>query len=160
MPAFKLSALALLAASPLLAQSAGTTVHTTADLQKREAKLTETAKALPSGLASDTVEDYGNNYTLVVVRLHTGDSERHASWADQFVVSKGTITLVTGGTMLDEHPSKTATREGETVGSGLQGGTEVTLHAGDIAHVPAGVPHWVKIAPGTTATYLVFKEKK
>ena len=156
----KLSAFLLLITSPLLAQSTDTPVHTAAELQQRAAKLTETAKALPSGLASDTVEDYGNDYTLVVVRLHTGDSERHASWADQFVISKGAITLVTGGTMLDEHPSKTATREGETVGSGLQGGKEVVLHAGDIAHVPAGVPHWVKVAPGTAATYLVFKEKK
>jgi mannose-6-phosphate isomerase-like protein (cupin superfamily) len=156
----KLSAFLLLITSPLLAQSTDTPVHTAAELQQRAAKLTETAKALPSGLASDTVEDYGNDYTLVVVRLHTGDSERHASWADQFVISKGAITLVTGGTMLEEHPSKTATREGETVGSGLQGGKEVVLHAGDIAHVPAGVPHWVKVAPGTAATYLVFKEKK
>ncbi len=25
--------------------------------------------------------------------------------------------------------------------------------------VAAGIPHWVKLAPGTTTTYFVFKEK-
>jgi mannose-6-phosphate isomerase-like protein (cupin superfamily) len=159
MPAFKLFALALLAASPLLAQSTDPVVHNAADLQQRVAKLTETAKAAPTGFASATIDDYGNDYTMIVVRVHTGDAERHQFWADQFVVSKGTLALVTGGTMLDEHANKNATRTGETLGSGLQGGKEVVLHAGEIAHVPAGVPHWVKVAPGTTTTYLVFKEK-
>jgi mannose-6-phosphate isomerase-like protein (cupin superfamily) len=149
----------LITTVPALSQSADPTVHSAADLQQREAKLTETAKAAPTGFASATIDDYGNDYTMIVVRVHTGDAERHQFWADQFVVSKGAITLVTGGTMLDEHANKNATRPGETLGSGIQGGKEVVLHAGDIAHVPAGVPHWVKVAPGTATTYLVFKEK-
>jgi quercetin dioxygenase-like cupin family protein len=61
--------------------------------------------------------------------------------------------------MQGEHPNTSATKPGETLGSGVEGGKEVTLHAGEIAHIPAGVPHWVKVAPGTTTTYFVFKEK-
>ena len=44
-------------------------------------------------------------------------------------------------------------------GSGIEGGKEFVLHAGDIVHIPANIPHWIKLAPGTTTTYLVFKEK-
>lgn len=145
--------------TPLIAQTTKPTIHTAVDLQQREATLIETAKASPTGLAIGRLEDYGNDYTLLVVRLHTGDAERHQFFADQIVVKEGTITLVTGGTMQDEHPNNGPGRPGETLGSGIEGGKEIVLHAGDIVHIPAGVPHWVKVAPGTTTTYLVFKEK-
>jgi hypothetical protein len=147
--------LTLAASLPALAQSTDILTHTTADLHQREAKLLTAAKAAPSGVAFDTFDDLGSNKTLLVVRVHTGDAELHQQWADQMIINKGTLTLVTGGTMQGEH----TTAPGEIRGSGIQGGKEVVLHAGDIAHIPAGVPHWVKVAPGTTTTYLVFKEK-
>jgi hypothetical protein len=151
--------LTLAAAQSLLAQSTEPIAHTAADLEQREAKLIETAKASPSGMAIGRLEDYGNDYTLLVVRVHTGEAERHQFFADQIVMKEGTITLVTGGTMQGEHPNNGPGRPGETLGSSVEGGKEVILHAGDIVHVPAGIPHWVKVAPGTTTTYLVFKEK-
>jgi hypothetical protein len=151
--------LALLAVSPAFAQSTEPAIHTSAELQQLEAKLLDTAKASPTGLAIGRLEDYGNDYTLLVVRTRTGEAERHQFFADQIVIKEGTITLVTGGTMQGEHPNSGPGRPGETLGSSIDGGKEVVLHAGDIAHIPAGVPHWVKIAPGTTTTYLVFKEK-
>jgi mannose-6-phosphate isomerase-like protein (cupin superfamily) len=155
MPRCIILSLALIAA-PLLAQTEPT-IHTSADLQQREAKLTAAAKVSPTGLASETFDEFGTYHILLVVRVHTGAPERHQLWADQMIINKGTVTLVTGGTMEREHPNGTS--PGETLGTDLQGGKEVVLHPGDIAHVPAGVPHWVKLAPGTTATYLVFKEK-
>jgi len=151
--------LALCVASPAFAQITELTIHTEADLQQREAKLLETAKASPTGLAIGRLEDYGNDYTLLVVRTRTGEAERHQLFADQMVIKTGTITLVTGGTMQQEHTNSGPGRPGETLGSGIEGGKEVVLHTGDIAHIPSGVPHWVKLAPGTTTTYLVFKEK-
>jgi len=158
MPRRIILSLALIAA-PLMAQTPGPTVHTTTDLQQREAKLIETAKASPTGFAVATLDDYANDYTVLVVRTHTGDAERHQFFADQIVINKGTITLVTGGTMQGEHPNNGPGRPGETLGSGIEGGKEVVLQAGDIVHIPAGIPHWVKVAPGTTTIYLVFKEK-
>ena len=146
-----------LTATPLVAQTTEPTAHTDADLQQREATLTEAAKASPTGLAVGRLDDYGNDYTLLVVRLHTGDAERHQFFADEIVITKGTITLVTGGALQGEHPNGTA--PGETLGTSIQGGKETVLHAGDIVHIPAGIPHQAKIAPGTTVTYLVFKEK-
>jgi len=148
-----------LIAAPLFAQTTEPTIHTAADLQQREAKLTETASANPSGMAIGRLDDYGNDYTLLVVRVHTGEAERHQFFADQIVIKEGTITLVTGGTMQGEHPNNVPSRPGETLGSGIEGGKEVVLHAGDIVHIPAGIPHWVKVAPSATTTYLVFKEK-
>ena len=145
-----------LAAASLLAQTEPT-VHTTADLAQREAKLLAAAKANPTGLASEVIDDYGNDRSMLIVRVHTGAPERHQLWADEMVITTGTVTLVTGGTMQGEHPNGTS--PGETLGTDLQGGKEVVLHVGDIAHVTAGVPHRVILAPGTTATYLIFKEK-
>lgn len=147
--------LALAAALPALAQSTDPLIHTTADLHQREAKLLAAAKASPSGVANEPFDDFGSYKTLLIVRVHTGDAELHQQWADQMIISKGTLTLITGGTLQAEH----TTDPGEIRGSGIQGGKEVVLHAGDIAHIPAGVPHWVKLAPGTTVTYLVIKEK-
>jgi hypothetical protein len=152
--------IALIAATPLIAQTAQTTdptIHTAADQQQREAKLMDDARQSPTGLASATVDDFGSSKFLLVVRVHTGAPERHQLWADQMIIKKGTVTLVTGGTMQGEYSNGNS--PGETLGTEVQGGKEVVLHAGDIAHVSAGLPHWVKLALGTTATYIVFKEK-
>lgn len=158
MPRSIILSLALIAAQPLLAQTEQTpTLHTAADLQQHEATLIETAKTVPTGFAVSTLDNYGNDRTLLVVRLHTGDAERHQFWADQIYVNHGDLILVYGGTMQQEHPNGTA--PGETLGSGIEGGKEIPLHTGDIIHIPAGIPHWVKVAPGTTTAYLVFKEK-
>jgi mannose-6-phosphate isomerase-like protein (cupin superfamily) len=150
-----LLSLTLAAALPALAQTTDPIVHTTAALHQREAKLLTAAKASPSGVAFDTFDDFGSYKTLLVVRVHTGDAELHQQWADQMIITKGTVTLVTGGAMQGEH----TTGPGETRGSAVQGGKEVVLHTGDIAHIPANIPHWVKLAPGATTTYLIIKEK-
>ncbi len=73
------------------------------------------------------------------------------------IVNKGTVTVVTGGAMVGEHT--VANQPGETRAASIKGGDEITLHEGDIAHIPANIPHWVKVAPGTATTYTVFKEK-
>ena len=145
--------ISLIALQPLLAQ----TIHTAADLQQREARLMQAAKASPTGMAVDNIDEFGTYHTMLIVRVRTGPAERHQLWADQMIVNKGTITLVTGGTMQGEHPN--GTRPGETLGSSIQGGKQVVLHPGDIAHIPANVPHWITLAPGATTTYLIFKEK-
>jgi mannose-6-phosphate isomerase-like protein (cupin superfamily) len=145
----------ILAAAPAALAQSAPIVHFSTELAQRESKLLATARTAPSGNAFDTFDDLGSTKTLLVVRVHTGDAELHQQWADQMVILKGTITLVTGGTMQEGH----TTAPGETRGPGIQGGREVVLHAGDIAHIPANVPHWVKLAPDATTTYLVFKEK-
>jgi hypothetical protein len=46
-----------LIATPLIAQTTEPTAHTNADLQQREAALTEAAKASPTGLAVGRLDD-------------------------------------------------------------------------------------------------------
>ena len=106
--------LALIAATPLLAQTPAPTLHTAADLTQREAKLIEAAKTDPTGFAVATIDDYGNDRTLLVVRLHTGDAERHQLWADQIYVNHGDLILVYGGTMQQERPNGGPSVTGET----------------------------------------------
>src|SRR5260370_41918500 len=115
MPRSIVLSLTLIAAPSLFAQ----TVHTTADMQQREAKLLATAKAVTTGLGTDIMDDYGNDRTLLVVRVHSGDPERHQFWADQMVVKKGTITLVTGVTLHGEHPN--GTPPDDTLATSIQG---------------------------------------
>jgi mannose-6-phosphate isomerase-like protein (cupin superfamily) len=105
----------------------------------------------------ETIDDFGSARTLYVVRVHTGDAELHQNWADQMVITKGTVILVTGGAIQGAHTLPN--QPDETRGPGIEGGKEITLHAGDTVHVPAGLPHWVKVPAGTTTTYFVFKEK-
>jgi mannose-6-phosphate isomerase-like protein (cupin superfamily) len=147
----------LFATLPALAQTDTQAVHSAAEIQQRQAKVLEAAKASSTGMANEKTDETPNSRTLFVARVRTGEAERHQFWADQMVISKGTVTLVTGGTLKGEHSN--VGQPGESLAASIEGGKEVTLHPGDIAHVPAGVPHWVKIAPGTTATYIVFKEK-
>lgn len=132
-------------------------VHTGTDLRALETKLTAAAKTAPTGVAAAPLDNFGTYSSLLIVRVHTGEAEQHNSWADQMVVQKGTLTLVSGGSMGGEHPLPN--QPGELRGSILTGGKELVLHPGDIVHIPAGLPHWVKLAPGASTTYLVFKEK-
>ena len=147
--------LGLVAGAPLMAQSGAPIVHHADELAQHEAKLMAAAKVSPDGLAWEQMNALPNAQTLMVVRVKTGPAERHQMWADQIVMLKGSATLVTGPAMQGEKPAGTP---GESTGAGVQG-NEVELHAGDIARVTPGVPHWVKVPAGQTVTYLIFKER-
>ena len=151
-----LLSLALLAI-PAVSQTPAATVHTAPEIAEHEAKLMATATAAPTGAAVETIDDFATARTLLVVRVHTGPAECHQFWADQMVVNTGTVTVVYGGTMQGIRPH--GNEPGETFGDSVTGGSEIVLHAGDTLHIPAGIPHWVKLAPGTTTAYIVFKEK-
>jgi hypothetical protein len=152
-----LLSIALVATQPLLAQTTAPVVHTAAELEQLEAKLTTAAKASPNGVGVGPLDNFGTYTSLLIVRVHTGEAEQHQFWADQMIINKGTVTLVTGGSMVGSHPLPN--QPGETRATSIEGGNEVILHAGDTVHIPANLPHWVKLAPGTTTTDLVFKVK-
>jgi len=102
---------------------------------------------------SERLSENGNHSYVMVHREATGDAELHETQADVIVVQTGEGTLVYGGQMKDGQ----TTAPHEIRGPGLSGGTEKPLMPGDIAEVPAKVPHWVKVAPGKQITYLVVK---
>ena len=148
--------LALAATQPILAQTAAPILHTGAELHQLEAKLTAAAAKIPTGVATSPLDNFGAYTSMLIVRLHTGEAEQHQSWADQMIIQKGTLTLVYDGKIVGEHPLPN--NPGELRGASLEAGKEIVLHPGDIVHIPAGMPHWVKLAPGATTTYIVFKE--
>jgi len=156
-PRILLLSLAFALSLPAAAQEHDPSPHTAADIQQRTAKLIETAKTSTSGYATGVLDEFPDARSLLVVRIRTGLAERHLLWADQMVILSGSATLITGGVMQAEHPNGTA--QGESLGTTIQGGKETPLHPGDIVHVPASIPHWIKLAPNTTFSYLIFKEK-
>jgi hypothetical protein len=68
-------------------------------------------------------------------------------------VIEGRAALVTGGTVAD---AKTIA-PGEVRGSSVAGGVRQDLRAGDVAHVPAGLPHQMLVAGDKFVTCLVLK---
>jgi mannose-6-phosphate isomerase-like protein (cupin superfamily) len=116
--------------------------------------LAQTAKASASSGA--TLGDYGSHAIKLSVRSASGGAEVHAHYDDVFLVTEGTATLVSGGTVLD---AKTG-EDGETTGSGIQSGTSHTVVRGDIVHVPAGTPHRLIVAPGVVFGAVVVKVKE
>jgi mannose-6-phosphate isomerase-like protein (cupin superfamily) len=104
-------------------------------------------------VASEVIATEGNRTFMVAHREGSGLAEVHDTQADVMFISEGEVTMVYGGTVVE---GKT-TAPGETRGSGIKGGTEVKLGPGDVLHIPAKVPHQMKLAPGAKVTYFVTK---
>jgi mannose-6-phosphate isomerase-like protein (cupin superfamily) len=145
--------LAAMAFSALVAQAAPGQV-----LVWKAADISAKGKALGQKLdaqkvASDVVATDGNRRFMVAHREGSGLAEWHEKEADVMVISSGEVTMVYGGTIVDEK----ATTAGEKRGPSIKGGTEVKLGPGDVLHIPAQVPHQMKLDPGKQVTYFVTK---
>jgi mannose-6-phosphate isomerase-like protein (cupin superfamily) len=121
-------------------------------LLERGAYLRKLAK-LGDGQASETMKEYPQHATMLSFRARNGVAELHENFADLFCVLDGYATLVTGGTVVN--PEQVGL--GEIRGASIEGGTRQELRAGDIAHVPAGVPHQMLVPGDKTFTSFVVK---
>lgn len=130
------------------AATSGVDIYTAKELRGIGQKLSE-----KGSFGSQTLERYVNSYTMVAHREATGSAEVHEHEADFFVVQSGEASLVTGGKVLNPKTEKT----GEIRGSSIEGGDRHHLAAGDIVHIPAGVPHLLEIEKGVPFTYFVVK---
>ena len=122
------------------------------------AELLERAKhlqqlAAEKGSASETLEKYPHHYTMLAFRNRSGGGELHQNFADLFYILDGHATVLTGGEVVE--PKITA--PGETLGASVKGGTPQEVKAGDVVHIPAGVPHQMVVPAGDTVTYFVVK---
>ena len=141
--------------TPLYAQSAvRAEVFSGKDVAAQLAKLAQTAQ--PSGSSGATLGDYESHSIRLSVRTASGGAEVHAHFDDIFVVTGGSATLITGGTVVD---GKTGA-DGETKGSRIQDGMSQKITKDDIVHIPAGMPHQLIIAPGDTFSAIVVKVKE
>lgn len=121
-------------------------------LLERGAYLRKLAK-LGDGQTSETLQEYPQYATMLSFRARDGVAELHENFADLFCVLDGRATLVTGGTVVN--PEQVG--PGEIRGASIEDGTRQELRAGDIAHVPAGVPHQMLVPGDKTFTSFVVK---
>jgi mannose-6-phosphate isomerase-like protein (cupin superfamily) len=137
------------------AQTGGKADHFAADQIK--AKIAElTPQAAASGSSGAVLADYGSHKVQISVRTTSGGAEIHAHFDDVMIVQQGTATLITGGTVTEPKSNP----NGETNGTGIQGGKSQTIGPGDIVTVNAGVPHQLIVPAGTTYAAVVIKIKE
>ena len=122
-----------------------------ADLLERAKHLQELAAQ--KGSASETLEKYPHHFTMLAFRNRSGGGEIHQNFADLFYILDGHATVLTGGEVVDPK----TTGPGETLGTSVQGGSRRELKAGDVVHIPAGMPHQMLLSDGETVTYFVVK---
>src|SRR4051794_24182941 len=104
-------------------------------------------------VANEVLATEGNRRFMVAHREGSGQAEWHEKEADVMFISAGAVTMMYGGTIVDEK----VTAAGERRGSAIKGGTPANLVAGDVLHIPAKVPHQMILAPGAQVTYFVTK---
>ncbi|MGA2536076.1 MAG: cupin domain-containing protein [Terracidiphilus sp.] len=121
-------------------------------LMERAAYLRKLAKH-GDGQASETLKEYPQHATMLSFRARDREAELHENFADLFYVLEGRATLVTGGTVVGAN----TVAPGEVRGAAIEGGKRQELRAGDVAHVPAGVPHQMLVPGDKTFTSFVVK---
>ena len=139
----------LWAQSPVKAQ-----VFQAAEVHEQLAQLADQART--KGSSTATLPDFGGHAMRLNARTTSGGGEIHTHFDDVIIVTEGKATLITGGTVIDPHTGS----DGEIRGSGIQNGVVQTISVGDIVHIPAGTPHQLIIATGTTYSYLVIKVRE
>ena len=133
--------------------SAGGGVHVWKSTEIRS-KGDALAKKLDANkVATEPLGSDGKSNFMIAHREASGQAEVHDTETDILVFVEGQVTIVHGGTVVDGK----VTAPGQTRGSGITGGTEVSLGPGDVLHVPPKVPHQMKLAPGAKVTYFVAK---
>lgn len=143
----------LLAFAPLFAaEKSSFNLWTPAAIQQREAALKKTVG--PDHSSRETLADYGDHRFRLLYRDADGFPEQHDKIVDVVMVHAGEGSLIMGGAMRDK---KGSTATGEFTGSRLEGGEVHPLAAGDIIHIPAGIPHSFGVTPGKHITYVLLK---
>lgn len=107
-------------------------------------------------VASETIATDGNTTFMIAHREGSGQVEWHANQADVLVISQGSVTITTGGLIVDGKQ----TAPGEIRGSAITGGTQTKMGPGDVIYIPPKTPHLMTLAPGMKLTYFVTKVTK
>ena len=136
-----------------LAQSKSTYGHWPAsELRTRDAALSTKVGADHS--ARETLADYGDHRFRLLYRNADGAPEQHDAIVDVVFVQSGEGVLQLGGTMIGK---KAGAGAGEYQGAKLDGGERHPLAAGDVLHIPAGIPHAFLVPAGKHITYVLVK---
>src|SRR5262249_2551942 len=121
------------------------------ELKQHDAELAKHVAADHS--SRETLRDYGDHRFRMLYRDADGNPEQHDAIVDIVYVQSGAGTLVMGGTM----EGKRASGTGEWLGTRLEGGERNAIGAGDVVHIPAGVPHSFLVPASSHLTYVLLK---
>ena len=133
------------------ADQAGFAMWKAADLKSHDAALATHVAADHS--SRETLAEFKDHRFRMLYRDADGNPEQHDAIIDVVMVQSGEGTLVLGGTMI----GRRTTGAGESVGTRLDGGDRHALGAGDIVHIPAGIPHRFLVTSGKHLTYVLLK---
>jgi mannose-6-phosphate isomerase-like protein (cupin superfamily) len=153
--AIRIVVVAVLATAPLTAQQAEFGLWSAAELSQRNAALATKVGADHS--SRETLADYGHHRFRLLYRDADGLPEQHDTIVDVVMVQSGEGTLQLGGEMIGRRAGSGA---GEFLGTRLEGGTRHRLGAGDVVHIPAGIPHSFLVPQGKHITYVLVKFPK
>ena len=131
---------------------AGFALWNAAQLKQRDQALSK--KVGPDHSARETLADYKDHRFRMLYRDGDGFPEQHDKIVDVVIVQSGEGTLLLGGTMINRKASAGA---GEYVGTGIDAGERHALGAGDVVHIPAGIPHSFLVPKGKHITYVLVK---
>jgi mannose-6-phosphate isomerase-like protein (cupin superfamily) len=130
----------------------GVAVWRQGELATRDAALA--TRIGPDGSARETLADYGNHRFRFLRRDSDGRPEQHNNIIDVIIVHSGQGTLLVGGVMIEPTGNPDT---GEYLGTAIEGGERHPLGPGDVAHVPAGLPHSFLVPAGGHLTYVLVK---
>jgi mannose-6-phosphate isomerase-like protein (cupin superfamily) len=142
----------LLLAPSFAAEESSFALWTPFAIGQHEARLRK--NVAPDHSGRETLADYGDHRFRLLYRDADGLPEEHDKIVDVVMVHSGEGTLMLGGTMSGK---KRSAATGEYLGTVLTGGEVHPLAAGDIVHIPAGIPHSFFVPPGKHITYVLLK---
>jgi hypothetical protein len=142
----------LLLTPSFAAEESSFALWTRSAIDQREAALIKNVAADHS--SRETLADYGDHRFRLLYRDADGLPEEHDKIVDVVMVHSGEGALMLGGTMNGKKGSATT---GEYLGTALTGGQVHPLAAGDIVHIPAGIPHSFLVPAGKHVTYVLLK---
>ncbi len=105
------------------------------------------------GSATETLREYPQHIALLSFRSRDSEAEMYQDFAFLFYALAGAATLVTGGTLTRAR----VVEPGLSRGTSIEGGLRHDLKAGEIVHVPAGLPHQMLVAGEKSITCLVMR---
>lgn len=151
----RLAIMALLALPAAQVEVPGFVRWSADDLAERDAALS--ARVGPDRSARDTLAEYGHptgaHRFRLIHRDADGVPEQHAQIEDVVFIQSGAATLHVGGQMVDP-----AERDnGESIGTGISGGSRYSAGPGDILRIPADTPHRYLVPDGGTVTYVLVR---
>jgi hypothetical protein len=143
----------LLLFAPLFAaEQSSFALWTPSAIDQREAMLVKNVG--PDHSSRETLADYGDHRFRLLYRDADGLPEEHDKIVDVVMVHSGEGALMLGGTMSGKKGSAVT---GEYLGTALTDGEVHPLVAGDIVHIPSGIPHSFLVPAGKHLTYVLLK---